>query len=83
MTDYRNCPRCGFELVPPPPGGKRKITTELLEQTARVYRESIGNAPTAAVAMAFGVSHRMASNYVAKAREHGLLPATTQGRRSA
>lgn len=63
--------------------GKRRIDTALLTEVARVYRENIDHAPTEAVARTFGVKHRMASNYVSKARERGLLPDTKQGRAKA
>lgn len=63
--------------------GKRRIDTALLTEVARVYRENVDHAPTEAVARTFGVKHRMASNYVSKARERGLLPPTKQGRAQA
>lgn len=62
---------------------KRRITSEFLRQVAGVYRDHIDNAPTEAVARAFGVKSRMASGYVQKARERGFLPPTTQGRKKA
>jgi hypothetical protein len=63
--------------------GKRKISADLLEQVADVYRAHIDNAPTEAVARTFGVRSRMASVYVQRARERGFLPPTTQGRKRA
>jgi hypothetical protein len=63
--------------------GKRPVTSELLRQVADVYRANIDKAPTEAVARTFGVRSRMASTYVQRARERGLLPPTTQGIRRA
>jgi len=61
----------------------RKITPEFLAEVARVYRENIDGNPTQAVERAFDVSKRMASLYVSRAREAGLLPPTTRGRKRA
>jgi hypothetical protein len=63
--------------------GKRPITTELLVEVANVYRANIDKAPAEAVARTFGVKSRMASNYVQRARERGLLPPTIQGKKKA
>lgn len=63
--------------------GKRPVTAELLVQVANVYRANIDKAPTEAVARTFGVKSRMASNYVQRARERGLLPPTSQGKKKA
>lgn len=63
--------------------GKRRVDTKFLTEVAYVYRENIGHAPTEAVSRTFGVKHRMASNYVSKARDRGLLPPTKQGRAQA
>lgn len=63
--------------------GLRDITPELLAEVAKVYRENIDRAPTQAVAKTFGVRSRMASTYVQKARERGLLPPTKQGKKQA
>lgn len=50
---------------------------------AEVYRRNINGAPTQAVAKAFGVKSRMASTYVDRARQAGLLPQTKQGKKKA
>lgn len=60
-----------------------RITGALLEDVAKVYRANIQHAPTEAVAKAFGVKHRTATNYVKQARDRGLLPPTKQGRAKA
>lgn len=60
--------------------GKRRITGDFLRQVAAVYRGNINHAPTEAVARAFGVKHRQATDYVKQARDRGLLPPTKQGR---
>jgi hypothetical protein len=63
--------------------GHRAITPELLKSVAEVYRRNIDHAPTQAVARAFGVKSRMASNYVDLARRAGYLPPTKQGQKKA
>lgn len=63
--------------------GKRIISAELLSQVADVYRANIDHAPTEAVARTFGVRSRMASGYVQRARQHGYLPPTKQGKKQA
>ena len=63
--------------------GKRRITGDFLGQVARVYRDNIDHAPTAAVSRTFGVKHRQATDYVKQARDRGLLPPTKQGRAKA
>ncbi len=62
----------------------RIISDELLRQVADVYRANIHKrGPTQAVAKQFGVGDRMASTYVTKAREKGLLPKTQRGKKKA
>ena len=63
--------------------GKRLVTDQLLRQVADVYRTNIDHAPTQAVARTFAVKSRMASKYVQQARDRGLLPPTTQGKKQA
>ena len=63
--------------------GNRAITPALLESVPDVYRRNIDHAPTQAVARAFGVKSRMASNYVDRARRAGYLPPTKQGKKRA
>jgi hypothetical protein len=59
----------------------RRITPDLLERVAEVYRAD-PTTPTKAVREAFFVSERQAANYVRKARDAGLLPQTTKGRKT-
>jgi hypothetical protein len=61
----------------------RAITPELLKSVADVYRRNIHRAPTQAVARTFGVKSRMASTYVARARQANYLPPTKQGKKKA
>ncbi|TDC98510.1 hypothetical protein E1292_35320 [Nonomuraea deserti] len=61
--------------------GARKITQAFLEEVAAIYSENAGQNPTQAVQRAFDVSPRMAGNYIRKARDLGLLPEVTDGRR--
>lgn len=61
----------------------RTITRELLVSVADIYRRNVADRPTKAVQRAYGVSPRMASEYVQRARRAGLLPATTRGRKKA
>jgi hypothetical protein len=51
----------------------RTITPRLLERVADVYLAA-DRAPRLAVAKAFGVSDRMAAEYVRQARENDLIP---------
>jgi hypothetical protein len=60
---------------------RRKITDELLERVAEVYRENVHDHPTQAVERAFGVSYRTASRYVQMARPK-YLPPTSPGKKS-
>ncbi len=62
---------------------RRKITNSLLHEVADVYREQLDEAPTQAVQRHFAVSYRTAGDYIRRAREAGLLAATTRGRRNA
>lgn len=63
--------------------GRPRISSERLQKVAEIYREHIADRPTIAVTRAFGVSHRTAARYVQQARESGLLPDTTPGKRKA
>lgn len=66
------------------PREHRAINDELLMSVAEVYRANVNKrAPTQAVAKHFGVGNRMASTYVQKARERGLLPPTIRGKKNA
>ncbi|PRY24062.1 hypothetical protein [Pseudosporangium ferrugineum] len=58
---------------------RRRVTRELLEQVAQVYRAAFrdGQPPTQAVAETFHVSHSTAGRWVVEARKAGALgPAT-------
>ncbi|MFI7134197.1 hypothetical protein ACIBQ1_51625 [Nonomuraea sp. NPDC050153] len=61
--------------------GARKITPAFLEEVATIYEAHADKNPTQAVQRAFDVSPRMAGNYIRKARDLGLLPEVTDGRR--
>lgn len=63
--------------------GRPRIPSEHLQKVAEVYREHITDRPTDSVRAAFGVSHRTAARYVQQAREAGILPETTPGKRKA
>lgn len=52
-----------------------------LEDVARTYREAIDGRPTEAVQVMFGYSRRTAARRVQQAREAGLLPSTTPGKK--
>jgi len=52
--------------------GRRKVTDELLQRVAEVYR-SDSDRPGLAVQRAFAVKQRTAFRYIAQARERGLL----------
>jgi hypothetical protein len=52
---------------------KRRLSDEMLEEVAQVYRSNVTNKPTQAVADHFGKAHRTAGLYVSRAREAGLL----------
>lgn len=52
---------------------RRRVTPDLLEQTARVYRDArVTGAPTKAVADHFGLAASTASLYVKRARDAGM-----------
>ncbi len=61
---------------------RRKITPELLQEVATIYTEHFDDRPTEAVRRSFGLSVRMAAQYVRKARDAGYLGQTTRGRKS-
>lgn len=61
----------------------RKITPDFLAGVARVYRAHVSDAPAKAVQDAFGVSLSMAGVYIRQARDLGLLPETTPGKKLA
>ncbi len=59
---------------------KVKMTDELLQEVAEVYRANVKGHPTQAVAEHFDRAHRTAALYVKQAREAGFLGATTKGK---
>jgi hypothetical protein len=59
------------------------VTRAALEEVARVYRENLKASPTEAVSLLLGYSKRTAARRVQQAREAGLLPQTTPGKRKA
>ncbi|GAB1811127.1 DUF6214 family protein [Mycobacterium sp. MUNTM1] len=63
--------------------GRPRMSPEHLQKVAEIYREHINDRPTEAVRLAFGKEHRTAARYVQQAREAGLLPPTTPGKRKA
>ena len=59
------------------------VTREEHEKVARVYREHVDSSPTRAVGLLLGYGDRTAARRVQQAREAGLLPKTTPGKRKA
>lgn len=59
---------------------RRRVTDEMLEKVAQVYRHNVGNKPTQAVAEHFGKAHRTAALYVRRARDAGLLGPALPGK---
>jgi hypothetical protein len=59
------------------------VTRAELEDVARVYRDHVDNAPTKAVELLLDYSERTAARRVQQARDAGLLPKTTPGKRKA
>lgn len=61
----------------------RRVTPQLLDRVAAVYRENIDDRPVQAVMKRFDVGNRMAAEYVMRAREANLLPPTSPGKKKA
>lgn len=61
--------------------GRPPISKAELEDVARIYRDHIEGAPTAAVGKFLGLSPRTAARRVQRAREVGLLPSTQPGKK--
>lgn len=61
--------------------GRPRISRERLQQVAKIYKQHYDDRPTAAVAAAFGKDPRTAARYVRLARDAGLLPDTTKGKK--
>jgi hypothetical protein len=59
---------------------KRRVTPELLQQVADVYRDNVDNNPTDAVAQFTGRAHRTATLYIHQARAAGYLGAAIVGK---
>jgi hypothetical protein len=72
----------GRRFNPDPDVAKDGPTPEALRAAATVYRlaYALGEPPTKAVSVSLGLTYSTAARWVAKAREAGLLGATTQGR---
>lgn len=67
----------GTGWVPDPPS-----ESDFLTAVATTYRQAFDSAPTKHVAATFGVARRTAGLYIDQARQAGLLPATTRGRKA-
>lgn len=65
------------------PTRRGTVTRAELEEVARVYRKNVTSSPTRAVALACGYTDRTAARRVQQARDAGLLPKTTPGKRKA
>jgi hypothetical protein len=63
---------------------QRKITPQLLAEAARIYGENFDSRPIEAVAVAFDVSERTASDWITRARKDPSidLPLTTRGKKA-
>lgn len=59
---------------------RRKVTDELLEEVAKVYRDNIDSSPTQAVSDRLGVAERTARLYVRRARDAGFLGEAPRGK---
>lgn len=60
----------------------RQITdNSFLKSVAEVYRDNFDGTPRKAVAQHFGVTDRVASTYIGKARSKGFLSPTKQGQK--
>jgi hypothetical protein len=59
------------------------VTRAELDKVAEVYREHVNASPTRAVALLLDYTERTAARRVQQAREAGLLPKTTPGKRKA
>jgi hypothetical protein len=62
---------------------RRKVTDELLQQVAALYRDTIDSGPWRAIAEADGVSETTAGRYILLARKAGHLPPTDPGKKKA
>ena len=73
-----------LKAVPPRRRGRPAISTEILQEAARVYSGAYekGEPPTQAVREHFNLKRANAARYVWLCRQKGLLPPTTQGRAS-
>jgi hypothetical protein len=65
------------------PPRARKITGQVLAQVAATYRRNLDRNPTRAVADHFGITRPTAGRWVTTARQAGLLPPTTPGKKRA
>lgn len=84
VTDERELWRAINEVNEAVKAPQRGITRPELEQVAKIYRENVDGSPVKAVQASMNYnSERTAARRVEQAREHGLLPATTPGKRKA
>jgi hypothetical protein len=60
---------------------RRKVTDELLQEVAALYRDTVDSGPWRAIAERFSVSETTAGRYVGLARKAGYLPATRPGKK--
>ncbi|HEX3787281.1 MAG TPA: hypothetical protein VHW44_05425 [Pseudonocardiaceae bacterium] len=63
--------------------GSRPEHRAKLEEVARIYRQHLAGNPTEAVREWFGFSERTAARRIQQARDAGLLPRTTRGKKLA
>jgi len=61
--------------------GRPRISREHLEQVAEIYRTHFDDRPTDAVRRAFGLTESTADRRIKAARNAGLLPPTTPGKK--
>ncbi len=84
ITDEREFWRALNEVDAVVKAPQRGITKAELEQVAKVYAENLQGSPVKAVQAVLGYkSERTAARRVQQARDEGLLPPTTAGKRKA
>lgn len=62
---------------------RRKVTNELLQEVAALYRDTIDSGSWRAIAQRYGVSKTTAGRYILLARKEGYLPPTDPGKKKA
>lgn len=84
ITDEREFWRALNEVDSVVKAPQRGVTKAELEQVAKVYAENVQGSPVKAVQAVLGYkSQRTAARRVQQARDEGLLPPTTAGKRKA